>query len=414
MRAVCEKIQEYTDLPLQIDSSNKKAIEQGVRYYNGIPLINSVNGERATMDAIFPIARKYGAIVLGLTLDENGIPKTAEERFEIAKRIVKTAEEYGIPRHKVMIDTLVLTASAEQMLVKETLKALTLVKTLGVQTALGVSNVSFGLPNRPLINKTFLTMAMQSELNMPILNPNDTEMMNAVKAFNVLSGSDTGAERYIAQFSDSTITSQTVSSTRTLSEAIKKGLKNEASVLAENELVATAPLEIINNILIPALTEVGDGFSSGKIYLPQLISSAEAAKNAFAVIVEKLPASTVEKGTVVVATVKGDVHDIGKNIVKTVLQSYGYSVVDLGKDIAPDKVLEAVKKHQPIAVGLSALMTTTVISMEETVKLLKASGCQTKIFVGGAVLTEEIAKEIGADYYAKDALGFVQILEKIR
>lgn len=414
MRAACEKIQEYIDLPLQIDSSNKAAIEQGVRYYNGIPLINSVNGERAVMDAVFPIAKKYGAVVLGLTLDENGIPKTAEERFEIAKRIIKTAEEYGIPRHKIMIDTLVLTASAEQTLVKETLKALTLVKTLGVQTALGVSNVSFGLPNRPLINKTFLTMAMHSGLNMPILNPLDTEMMNAVKAFGVLSGFDTGAEKYIAAFADAQSAPKTVTDTRTLADAVKKGLKNEAASLAEKELQATAPLDIINNILIPALTEVGDGFSTGKIYLPQLISSAEAAKNAFAVIVEKLPASTVEKGTVVVATVKGDVHDIGKNIVKTVLQSYGYSVIDLGKDVAPEIVVEAVNKHQPIAVGLSALMTTTVISMEETVKMLRASNCKAKIFVGGAVLTEDIAKEIGADYYAKDALGFVQILDQLR
>ncbi len=414
MRAVCQKIQEYIDLPLQIDSSNKAAIEQGVRYYNGIPLINSVNGERAVMDAVFPIAKKYGAVVLGLTLDENGIPKTAEERFEIAKRIVKTAQEYGIPRHKIMIDTLVLTASAEQALVKETLKALTLVKTLGVQTALGVSNVSFGLPNRPLINKTFLTMAMQSGLNMPILNPNDTEMMNAVKAFGVLSGFDTGAEKYISEFADVQAAPQATSSTRTLSDAVKKGLKNEAAALAAAELSTTAPLDVINNILIPALTEVGDGFSSGKIYLPQLISSAEAAKNAFAVIVEKLPASTVEKGTVVVATVKGDVHDIGKNIVKTVLQSYGYSVIDLGKDVVPEKVVQAAEKYKPIAVGLSALMTTTVISMEETVKLLRASNCKSKIFVGGAVLTEEIAEDIGADYYAKDALGFVQLLEQLR
>ncbi len=414
MREAVERIQEYIDLPLQIDSSNKDAIEQGVRYYNGIPLINSVNGEQSVMDAVFPIAKKYGAVVLGLTLDENGNPKTAEERFEIAKRIVKEAEKYGIPRHKIMIDTLVLTASAEQMLVKETLKALTLVKTLGVQTALGVSNVSFGLPNRPLINKTFLTMAMQSGLNMPILNPNDSEMMNAVKAFNVLMGHDIGAEKYISVFADTQSTPQTVAINRTLTEAIKKGFKNEATALATVELETKAPLDVINEVLIPALTEVGEAFNSGKIYLPQLISSAEAAKNAFAVIVEKLPASTVEKGTVVVATVKGDVHDIGKNIVKTVLQSYGYSVVDLGKDVTPEKVLEAVKKHNPIAVGLSALMTTTVISMEETVKLLKANNCKSKIFVGGAVLTEDIAKEIGADYYAKDALGFVHALENIR
>ncbi len=415
MRAACEKIQEYIDLPLQIDSSNKAAIEQGVRYYNGIPLINSVNGEQSTMDAVFPIAKKYGAVVLGLTLDENGVPKTAEKRFEIAKKIVAEAEKYGIPRHKIMIDTLVLTASAEQALVKETLKALTLVKTLGVQTALGVSNVSFGLPNRPLINKTFLTMAMQSGLNMPILNPNDTEMMNAVKAFGVLAGYDTGAEKYITAFADAQSTAPTPQNTeRTLGEAIKKGLKNEAVSLAEKELLTTTPLEIINNTLIVALTEVGEAFNSDKIYLPQLIASAEAAKNAFAVIVDKLPALTIEKGKVIMATVKGDVHDIGKNIVKTVLQSYGYSVIDLGKDVPPEKVLKAVEEHKPLAVGLSALMTTTVTSMEETVALLKNNNCTAKIFVGGAVLNAEIAKQINADYYTADALEMVKVLEEMR
>lgn len=413
MQAVCQKLQEYIDLPLQIDSSDKVAIEKGVRYYNGIPLINSVNGEKAVMDAVFPIAKKYGAVVLGLTLDENGIPKTAEKRFEIAKRIVEEAEKYGIKRNKIMIDTLVLTASTEQALVLETLKALSLVKTLGVKTALGVSNVSFGLPNRPLINKTFLTMAMQSGLNMPILNPNDVEMMNAVKAFNVLSGVDIRAEQYIKEFSEVKTVMPENNSKKTLSEAIKIGLKAEAEKLARDELKNSSPLDIINNILIPSLGEVGDGFSAGKIYLPQLIASAEAAKEAFAVIAEKLPTLTVEKGTVVLATVKGDVHDIGKNIVKTVLQSYGYSVIDLGKDVAPETVLEAVQKHSPLAVGLSALMTTTVVSMEKTVKLLKENNITAKIFVGGAVLTESIAKEINADYYAKDALDFVKILEAL-
>jgi 5-methyltetrahydrofolate--homocysteine methyltransferase len=305
-----------------------------------------------------------------------------------------------------------LTASAEQSLVKETLKALTLVKSLGVMTALGVSNVSFGLPNRPLINKTFLTMAMQSGLNMPILNPSDAEMMNAVKAFGVLAGYDEGAEKYITDFADVQTSSPIQNTERTLADAVKKGLKNEAPALAMLELEKNAPLDVINNVLIPALADVGESFNTGKIYLPQLMASAEAAKNAFAVITEKMPAMTIEKGTVIVATVKGDVHDIGKNIVKTVLQSYGYSVIDLGKDVAPEKVVKAVEDQTPIAVGLSALMTTTVVSMKETVALLKAGGCKAKIFVGGAVLTNEIAKEIGADCYAKDALEFVKMLEE--
>ncbi len=415
MRAVVEKVQEFCDLPVQIDSSNKEAIEQGVRYCNGLPLINSVNGEMAVMEAIFPIAKKYGAVVLGLTLDENGIPKTAEQRFEIAKRIVKTAEKYGIPRHKIMIDTLVLTASAEQSLVSETLKALTLVKTLGVQTALGVSNVSFGLPNRPLINKTFLTMAMQSGLNMPILNPLDTEMMNAVKAYCVLANIDKRAEEYIEAFADDKGVQTVVqNSEQTLADAIKKGLKNEAAALAEKELEKALPIDIINNTVIPALGEIGELFGAGKVFLPQLISSAEAAKEAFDKISERLPARTIEKGTVLVATVKGDVHDIGKNIVKTVLSSYGYSVIDLGKDVTSEIILDAYKKHKPIAVGLSALMTTTVASMEATVKALKECDKNAKVMVGGAVLTEDIAKEIGADYYAPDALCAVEILENLR
>ena len=423
MRAVCEKVQEYIDLPLQIDSSNRDAIEQGVRYYNGIPLINSVNGEQSVMDSLFPIAKKYGAVVLGLTLDENGIPKTAKERFEIAKRIVTEAEKYGIPRHKIMIDTLVLTASAEQALVKETVKALTLVRSLGVMTALGVSNVSFGLPNRPLINRTFLAVAMQAGLTMPILNPLDSEMMGAVRAFKVLSGIDENSADYIEVYKDfqSTPTGTAVSPTArseispalSLFDAVKRGLKDEVSALTATELEAHEPLELVNDVLIAALNEVGQEYSTGKIFLPQLISSAEAAKSAFEIITEKLPSRTVQKETVVLATVKGDVHDIGKNIVKTVLRSYGYSVIDLGKDVPADEVVRACKEYKPFAVGLSALMTTTVSSMEQTVKALRDADCQAKIFIGGAVTTAELAQEIGADFYTEDALGFVRVLEKL-
>ncbi len=416
MRAVCEKIQEFTDLPLQIDSSNAKAIEQGVRYCNGIPLINSVNGKQMVMDTVFPIAKKYGAVVLGLTMDENGIPKTAEARFEIAKRIISEAEKHGIPRHKIMIDTLVLTASAEQALVRETVKALTLVRSLGVMTALGVSNVSFGLPNRPLLNRTFLAMAMNAGLTMPILNPLDEEMMGAVRAFKVLSGIDTAAEGYIDVYKEHTAVTatSTQNTSLTLFDAVKRGLRTEAATLTTLELEKTEPMEIINNILIAALNDVGREYSAGTLFLPQLIASAEAAKCAFGVITERIPARLAHKETVVLATVKGDVHDIGKNIVKTVLNSYGYSVIDLGKDVPAEAVVSACLEHKPFAVGLSALMTTTVSSMGDTIKALRDAGCTSKLFVGGAVLTPEIARELNADYYTSDALEMVKVLEGIR
>lgn len=420
---MCEaikRIQEYCDLPLQIDSSNKDAIEKGCRYYNGIPLINSVNGEEAVMDRVFPIAKKYGAVVLGLALDDKGVPKTALERFEIAKRIINKAKEYGIPKNRIMIDTLVLTASAEQDLVKETLEGLTLVRTLGVKTALGVSNVSFGLPNRGLLNKTFLAMAMYAGLNMPILNPLDTEMMGAISAYNVLMGIDKGSIDYIEKYKDVEIKIESISSgsqvkaTDTkldLYNAVKKGLKPEIKNLTLKELEINDPMYVINEILIKALGEVGSLYDKGKLFLPQLISSAEAAKEAFEVISNKFPKSDKKKATIVMATVKGDVHDIGKNICKVVLESYGYDVIDLGKDTPIEKVLEADKLYKPFAIGLSALMTTTVLSMEDTIKALKENNTKAKIFVGGAVVTESIAKEIGADYYSKDALELVNILE---
>ncbi len=419
METACRRIQEYVDLPLQIDSSNQEAIERGARYYNGIPLINSVNGEQAVMDRVFPIAKKYGAVVLGLTLDENGVPATAQERFEIAKRIIACAERYGIPRHKIMIDTLVLTASAEQTLVKETAEALRLVRSLGVKTALGVSNVSFGLPNRGLLNKTFLTMAMTCGLNMPIMNPLDGEMTGAVKAFAVLSGEDESAEHYIELYRDvqsatgvaPAAPSSKAQTADCLYDCVKRGLKNQAAALCERELETKEPMAVVNEILMKSLEEVGRLFDEGKLFLPQLVSAAEAAKIAFSVVGEKLPKGAEGKGVVVLATVKGDVHDIGKNIVKIVLESYGYSVVDLGKDTPVEKVVDAYLEYQPLAVGLSALMTTTVAGMEETIKALRAVNCKSMIFVGGAVLNAEIAKQIDADFYTKDALEFVKVLE---
>ena len=408
------KVQEYCDLPIQIDSSNKDAIEKALRYYNGVPLINSVNGEKEVMDRVFPLAKKYGAVVLGLALDENGVPKTAEERFEIAKRIIKYAEGYGIPKEKIMIDTLVLTASAEQDLVKETLKALTLVRELGVKTALGVSNVSFGLPNRGLLNKTFLSLAMYAGLNMPIMNPLDSEMMNAIKAYNVLLSIDKGSNIFINTFQDVDTQAPLKPQTElTLYEAVKKGLKPEIKNLTLKEIETNDPIFVINEVLIKALNDVGNLYEKGKLFLPQLISAAEAAKEAFAVISSKFPKSEKKKATIIMATVKGDVHDIGKNICKVVLESYGYDVIDLGKDTPIEKVVEADKKYKPFAIGLSALMTTTVLSMEETIKALRSNNTNAHIFVGGAVVTEDIAKEIGADYYSKDALSLVNMMEEL-
>lgn len=423
MRTAVEKVQEYCDLPLQIDSSDAAAIEAGVRYYNGVPLINSVNGDSEVMDKIFPVAKKYGAVVLGLAMDKNGVPKTAEERFAIAKRIVARAEAFGISRRKIMIDTLVLTASAEQALVMQTVKALSLVKGLGVKTALGVSNVSFGLPNRGLLNKTFLTMAMTCGLNMPIINPLDGEMTGAVKAFAVLSGGDKNSERYIEEYKDFTPAATAVKTAaaknderggiKNLYDCILKGIKTRATELCRAELEKSDPLTVVNDVLIKALGEVGRAYDGGKLFLPQLISSAEAAKCAFEVIGERLPKGESKKGNVVLATVKGDVHDIGKNIVKVVTESYGYGVIDLGRDVPAETVVEACLKYKPAAVGLSALMTTTVKSMEETVTAIKRAGCVCPVFVGGAVLSAAVAKDIGADYYTKDALEFVKTLDCI-
>ena len=423
MRNAVTKIQEFSDLPLQIDSSNVEAIEAGCRYYNGIPLVNSVNATKEIMDKVFPIVKKYGAVILGLAMDDNGVPKTAEERFEKAKLILNTALSYGIPKERVMIDTLVLTASAEQDLVKETLKALTLVRGLGVKTALGVSNVSFGLPFRPLLNRTFLTMAMYAGLNMPIINPSDLEMIHAIYAYRALVSIDKNSEAFIERFAEmeeakttivlkDSLDKKTDSKEMDLYTAVKKGLKNMIPNLLNKELLDKNPMDIINDVLIKALNDVGDAYDKDKMYLPQLIASAEAAKEAFGIISLKFPSRSEVKGVVVMATVKGDVHDIGKNICKVVMESYGYKVIDLGKDTPIEVVVDAYQKYNPDVIGLSALMTTTVVSMEETIKALRKINCKAKIVVGGAVLTEDIAKRIGADYYSKDALDLVNTLDR--
>lgn len=412
-----KKVSEYVNLPLQIDSSNIEAIENAVREYAGIPIINSVNGDFEVMDKVFTIAKKYGAVVIGLTLDKNGVPQTAKDRFDIAKRIIDKASEYGIKYHKIIIDTLVLTASSNQSLVKETLEALKLVSSLGVKTTLGVSNVSFGLPNRQLLNKTFLGLALNSGLSMPIMNPLDSEMMGIVNAYNVLLNKDINSEKYIECYKDiqnNVNINKDKEEISSIPEIIKKGLKNiiKDKVIAELEKYDN-PLEFIENVLIKSLNEVGVLYEKGVLYLPQLISSSETAKIAFNTVLERIPSSLVEKGTIIIGTVKGDIHDIGKNIVKVVLQSYGYSVVDLGKDVDPEIFVEAYNKYKPIAIGLSALMTTTINSMKVTIEKLRDINVSSKIFVGGAVLTEDIAKKINADYYSKNALEIVSILEKL-
>ena len=424
MRRAVLTVQESCALPLQLDSSDAAALEAGARYYNGIPLLNSVNGEEAVMSRVLPVAKKYGAVVLGLTMDDRGVPRTARERAAIAQRIIERAAQYGIPRHRVMLDTLVLTASAEQPLVGETLGALSLVRGMGVNTALGVSNVSFGLPARALLNRTFLVMALSHGLNMPILNPLDAEMTGAVRAFDVLANADRGAARYIELYKDmqpAAGAANAAGAARTaeappvknLYESVLRGLAGEAASFAAAELAQHAPLEVVNGTLIPALNEVGALYAQGKLFLPQLISCAEAAKVAFAVVGEKFGKDANVRGKIVLATVKGDVHDIGKNIVKVVAQSHGYTVVDLGKDVAKERVVEAALREKPLVVGLSALMTTTVKSMEETIAALRAAGCTAPIYVGGAVLNAQIARTIGADGYTPDAPSFVAALDAL-
>lgn len=414
MKRVIRLLQEVITLPLQIDSSNAEAIEKACRYYNGKPLINSVNGKDEVMEAVFPIVRKYGGVVIGLTLDE-GIPLKAEERFEIAKKIIKKAEQYGIGKEDIIIDCLTLTASAQQKEVRETLRAMKMVKELGVHTVLGVSNVSFGLPNRPLLNRTFLTLAMEAGLDLPIINPLDTELMGTIDAFHVLFYKDVDSQNYIKnQSKEAASPSRVQESTFTLRDIIIHGLKDEVKQATGEELSKREPLEVINQVIIPALNEVGKDYETGKIFLPQLIQSAETTKKAFEVVKESFASSDgEEKGPILMATVEGDIHDIGKNIVKVVMESYGYRVIDLGKDVKVEKVVEAWKKYKPKAIGLSALMTTTVVSMERTIQALKKEGCNAPIWVGGAVLTEDIAKNIGADYYAEDAMASVTLLEKV-
>ncbi|MBR0069847.1 MAG: homocysteine S-methyltransferase family protein, partial [Synergistaceae bacterium] len=408
------QIQGITNLPVQIDSSDHKTLESAARIYNGKPLLNSVNGKTSSLENILPIAKKYGACILGLTLDENGIPETAEERFRIAERIINEAERIGIPRRNILIDCLTLTASAQQKLVPETLKAIRMVKDkLGVCTVLGLSNVSFGLPRRPLVNRTMMIAAIMNGLDSAIINPGDTDLKESLYAWNLLSGDESDMQKYIEYceahpaITNTNAISVPVSqvkaenSTNDLNSSIIKGLKEDSANFTREMLKTHKPLEIIEGNIVPALDSVGKDYESGKTFLPQLIKSAEAAKSAFEVLSEAMSregTSGKSKGPVLLATVYGDVHDIGKNIVRTIFENYNFDVIDLGKDVPPDKVVEAVKRDDVHVVGLSALMTTTVASMKETIEKLRASCPDVKVIAGGAVLTPDLAKYAGADY----------------
>ena len=411
-----QSLQGIADLPLQIDTSDTDAMERALRIYNGKPLINSVNGKKESMEAVFPLAKKYGGAVVCLTLDENGIPETAQGRIQIAERILKTAASYGIEKKNLIFDTLAMTVSTGVQNANITLKALHYIRnTLGAHTVLGVSNISFGLPKRDHINATFFTLAMENGLSAGIINPKSEAMMNAYYAFCALKGLDTNFEAYIQNATDSA--APTAAATGDLQSAVEKGLKAEASARTKELLQTAAPLDIINTQLIPALDRVGQGFEQGTIFLPQLLMSADAAKAAF----DEIKAVLQETGTpdtekhahkIVLATVKGDIHDIGKNIVKVLLENYGFAVLDLGKDVDPELILETARREQVKLVGLSALMTTTVANMEKTIALLHREYPECRVMVGGAVLTQDYADRIGADFYSKDAMGTVRYAEK--
>lgn len=441
MKKVIPMIQELVSLPLQLDSSSAAALETACRYYNGKPLINSVNGKDEVLDAVLPIVKKYGGAVIGLTLGEE-IPLYAEERVAIAKKIIDRAAYYGIRKEDVLIDCLTLTASAQQKEVRETLRAVKMIREMGHETVLGVSNVSFGFPNRPLLNRTFLTLAIEAGLTLPIMNPLDGEMMGAIDAVNVLYNFDEGAAAYIERHAndvvakaggasggnggggsaagnaagDSGAADNLQNSATDLDYLIRRGMKDQIQEATKTVLQSALPMTIVNETIIPALNRVGKDYESGKIFLPQLLSAAETTKLAFDIVQERIAGdggAGEKKGPVLIATVEGDIHDIGKNIVKVVLESYGYDMVDLGKDVKIQDVVSACEKYQPKALGLSALMTTTVVNMEKTIKAVRAANITCPIMVGGAVLTQRIADEIGADAYAEDAMGAVRVLEEL-
>ncbi len=418
MKEAIAQIQSVTNLPLQIDTVDPVTMEAAMRLYNGKPMINSVNGKQESMDQVFPLIKKYGGVVVGLTLDENGIPETAEGRLEIAKKIIEEAAKYGIDKKDIVIDVLAMTISSDPNGAKTTLDALEMVrKECGVRTVLGVSNISFGLPSRPIINSNFYTMAMHKGLTAGIINPSSEDMMKSYYSYCALMNYDENCEKYIAQYANSQSTSVASKEMNvSLRHAVENGLKEEASKAAKDLIKEKAALDIINEELIPALDHVGKGFEQGTVFLPQLLMSAEAAKNAFAVIKESIAIQDTEdeeKEKILLATVKGDIHDIGKNIVKVLLENYGFDVIDLGKDVAPEKIVDTAVSMGVKLVALSALMTTTVVSMEDTIRLLKEADPTCKVMVGGAVLSQEYADMIGADFYGKDAMQAVYYAQKL-
>lgn len=419
MVEVIKELQSVIDVPLQIDSTDPAVIQAALRVVNGVAIVNSVNGEAAVMERILPAVKKYGANVVGLTMDEDGIPESAQKRLEIGARIVETAQLYGIAKENVFLDCLTLTVSAQQSGAKETLKALRAIRQqLGVHTVLGVSNISFGLPSRILLNQSFLTMAMQAGLSMPIMNPNQPAMMAAVRSYRVLQGIDADSQEYIRIYAQQKqgANVETGSSHMRIEESIMRGLKEETRQLCTKLLTEKEPLQIVNEHLIPALDAVGVRYEKKEIYLPQLINAATASQCAFEEIRRAVNSSGMEsisKGKIILATVKGDVHDIGKNIVKVVLENYGYQVFDLGKDVPIEAVVETAIKEQVRLIGLSALMTTTLKSMEDTIQALHDSGHDCKIMVGGAVVSAEYAKQIHADYYARDAKESADIAKEV-
>ena len=419
MKEVVTELQSVTSLPLQIDTVDAEAMEAAMRIYNGKPMVNSVNGKQESMDAVFPLIKKYGGVAVGLTLDEEGIPSTAEGRIRIAGKIIREAEKYGIKKKDLVIDVLAMTVSSDPEGAKVTLEALKGVREkYGVCTVLGVSNISFGLPSRPVINAHFYTMAMQAGLSAGIVNPSSEEMMRSYYAYCALTDQDPNFEAYIQRFggTDAAAPKGKKDSELTLQAAIEKGLKEEAKEAATELLLTLAPLEIIDSHLIPALDAVGKGFEKGTVFLPQLLMSADAAKIAFGVLKEHLAASggsEKKKQKVILATVKGDIHDIGKNIVKVLLENYSFDVRDLGKDVDPELIVQTAVDEDIRLVGLSALMTTTVASMEETIRLLRREKPDCKVMVGGAVLNQEYADMIGADFYGKDAMQSVYYAQNV-
>ena len=427
-----QAVQGVTDIPLQIDTSDANALERALRHYNGKALVNSVNGKKESMDAVLPLIAKYGGAVVALTLDENGIPPTAEGRLAIARRILERGAEYGLKPSDFIIDVLCLAISADAGSANTILRALRMVREeLGCRTCLGVSNISFGLPARPLLNASFYTMALANGLSAGIINPLATDMMTAYRAYRALAGKDRSCCDWIEAYKDFTPASAAAPNHAKggasapvaqspddsgLTEAIRHGLKSDAASLAASALKdGKAPLDVIGSGIVPALEAVGKGFESGSVFLPQLLMAAEAARAAFDVVRGAMPSRDGEsvRGPIIVATVKGDIHDIGKNICRALLENYGFKVIDLGRDVPPEKVVDAARRENARLVGLSALMTTTVGFMEQTVKLVheELPGC--KVTVGGAVLTDEYARKIGADFYSKDAMELVRLAESL-